>query len=163
MLLLLRHFTERAEGRDGGAGGGAVGLAVASGVDLLIDGLIVSAGFASGGNTGVLLVAALTLEFLFPGISVAATLGEDTPRWRIVGLPTALALLEVAGGVIGYLALGRVAAAVLAGVLAFGAVALMYLVTEELLVEAHEAKRSGWAVALFFVGFLAYLLIEQLF
>lgn len=38
----------------------------------------------------------------------------------------------------------------------------MYLVTEELLVEAHQAKETGWAVALFFVGFLAYLLIEEI-
>ena len=102
------------------------------------------------------------VQHVAAGVVFAAALGAGTPRWRIVGLPAGPALLEVAGGAIGYLALGRVSAAILAGVLAFGAVALMYLVTEDLLVEAHQVKETGWAVALFFVGFLAYLLIEEI-
>ena len=44
---------------------------------------------------------------------------------------------------------------------AFSLVALLYLVTEELLVEAHEAPEKPWTAALFFVGFLGMLLVEQ--
>ena len=44
-------------------------------------------------------------------------------------------------------------------VLSFGAAALLYLVTAELLREAHEERESASATALFFVGFLAFLVV----
>ncbi|MEX5714912.1 hypothetical protein IC615_09625 [Serratia ureilytica] len=46
--------------------------------------------------------------------------------------------------------------------LAFGLIALLYLVTEELLVEAHEGgKETPFAAAMFFAGFLLLLLLEE--
>jgi ZIP family zinc transporter len=36
---------------------------------------------------------------------------------------------------------------------------LLYLVTEELLVEAHETKDTAFATSMFFVGFLLFLLL----
>ena len=48
------------------------------------------------------------------------------------------------------------------GFLAFGLMALLYLVTEELLVEAHEKPDSPAISALFFVGFLGLLLVEEM-
>ena len=39
--------------------------------------------------------------------------------------------------------------------------ALLYLVTEELLIEAHETPDRPWVTAMFFVGFLALLLLEE--
>ena len=47
------------------------------------------------------------------------------------------------------------------GFLAFGLMALLYLVTEELLVEAHEKPDTPLISAMFFVGFLGLLLIEE--
>jgi ZIP family zinc transporter len=44
-------------------------------------------------------------------------------------------------------------------VLAFGAAALMFLVTEELLTEAHEEKETPLLTATFFAGFLAFLIL----
>lgn len=38
----------------------------------------------------------------------------------------------------------------------------MYLVTEDLLVEAHEIEETPSAVSLFFVGFLIYLAISEI-
>jgi len=49
----------------------------------------------------------------------------------------------------------------LTGFFAFGLIALLYLVTEELLVEAHETPDRPWVTAMFFVGFLALLLLEE--
>jgi ZIP family zinc transporter len=48
------------------------------------------------------------------------------------------------------------------GFLAFGLIALLYLVTEELLVEAHESEDRPWVTAMFFVGFLLLLLLDEL-
>ena len=39
--------------------------------------------------------------------------------------------------------------------------ALLYLVTEELLVEAHETPDRPWVAAMFFAGFLLLLLLEE--
>ena len=47
-------------------------------------------------------------------------------------------------------------------VLAFGVAALLYLVTEELLVEAHEVPETALVTSIFFVGFLLLLLIDLL-
>lgn len=50
----------------------------------------------------------------------------------------------------------------LGGVLAFGLAALLYLVTEELLVEAHEVRENRVTTSMFFAGFLLLLMIDVL-
>jgi ZIP family zinc transporter len=45
---------------------------------------------------------------------------------------------------------------------AFGLVALLYLVTEELLTEAHEKPETAWGTAMFFVGFLGLEVIDRM-
>mgnify|MGYP000439235608 CR=1 FL=1 len=44
----------------------------------------------------------------------------------------------------------------------FGTAALLYLVTEELLVEAHEKPDTPLISSMFFVGFLALLTLEEM-
>lgn len=156
----LRWGTDRLE-RPGGRGAN-LGLIAATGLDLLIDGLVTGAGFAAGESTGLLLIIALVLEFLFLGLAVASELGQGAARWQVIATPTGLSLLTVGGAAVGFSLLGGVSSAILALVLAFGAVALMYLVTEELLVEAHESAERPWIAASFFVGFLIYLVIDEL-
>ena len=46
--------------------------------------------------------------------------------------------------------------------LAFALAALLYLVTEELLAEAHETPDVPLVTALFFVGFLLFLMLGML-
>ena len=48
----------------------------------------------------------------------------------------------------------------LAGVISFGLAALLYLVTEELLFEAHEVKQTHPATAMFFGGFLTLIVFD---
>ncbi|MFC5063725.1 hypothetical protein [Actinomycetospora atypica] len=72
-----------------------------------------------------------------------------------------LSLLTVAGTAVGVVWLAGASPALLAGVLAFGAVAFMYLATEELLVEAHEQGETALGSVGFFVGFLIYLLLDE--
>lgn len=133
----------------------------AVGIDFAVDGLVLGAGFAVGGNTGLLLAVAITVEYLFVGLSMSSTLGEHASRRLVVGLPPGLALLTVVGAVVGATVLGSVSGRTLAGVLAFGAVAFMYLVVEELLVSAHEQGETAAGSALFFVGFLLYLVLTE--
>jgi ZIP family zinc transporter len=109
----------------------------------------------------VLLTIALAVEYLFVGLSLAATLAGRTSRTVVAAAPVVLALLTVLGTVVGVVLFGGVSATVLAGVLAFGAVAFMYLATEELLVEAHAEGETALGSVGFFVGFLIYLVLKQ--
>jgi ZIP family zinc transporter len=110
----------------------------------------------------VLLTIALAIEYLFVGLSLAATLPGTVPRRVVAVAPVVLALLTVLGTVLGVVMLDGASATVLAGVLAFGAVAFMYLATEELLVEAHEEGETAVGSVGFFVGFLIYLVLAEL-
>ena len=68
-------------------------------------------------------------------------------------VPSLLGLLTAAGAIGGAATFGNASAATQAGVLAFGA-ALLYLVTEELLIEAHETRDTPILTASFFFGFI---------
>ena len=141
---------------------GSLGLLLAIAVDILIDGLVLGIGFAAGAKAGLLLTIALTIEVLFLGLTVANELSERvTSRIKIVGTTAALVLLLPAGALLA----GPVAGLpgpVVTGFFAFGLIALLYLVTEELLVEAHETEDRPWVTAMFFAGFLVLLLLEEM-
>ncbi len=74
----------------------------------------------------------------------------------------ALAFLLLVGVGIGDYFLSGLTGFAFDTVLSFGAAALLYLVTEELLVEAHETPETPLTTAMFFVGFVLLLLVEML-
>lgn len=161
VMFTLRHLSDAAERRAEPYGSPLPFVLMATtGLDFLIDGVVLGAGSASDSTTGILLTIAITLEYLFVGLSVAATV-PNSARWLRIALPTGLALFTVVGTVIGVAALTDASKPVMAAVLGFGAVVFMYLVTEELLVKAHEQGETAFGSATFFLGFLCYLLIEQ--
>lgn len=110
----------------------------------------------------MLLTVALAVEYLFVGQSLSATLTGSVPLPTVAAAPVALALLTVFGTVAGVVLLSGASASLLAGVLAFGAVAFMYLATEELLVRAHQSGETATGSVGFFLGFLIYLVLHQL-
>ncbi len=139
------------------------GLLVAVAVDLAVDGLLIGVGFAAGAKQGILITIALTLEVLFVGTSVACEYADiGASRGKIFGVTAGLAAIIGTGAVIGLTFLGGLSGAPLAFVLAFGSAALLYLVTEELLVEAHETLDTPPITAAFFAGFLVLLIIDEL-
>jgi len=128
--------------------------------DVLIDGLLIGIGFVGGAKVGLLLTLALTTEFLFVGLTTASTLAATgLSRLRVLAGSTLLAVLVLVGAASGASVLSTAPEALQVGVLSFGVAALLYLVTEELLVEAHEVKETTFAAAMFFVGFLFFLVI----
>ncbi len=141
--------------------GSIASMLTAVGADLTLDGVLVGIAFAAGARTGVLLAIALACELLSLGLALAVALGRARAfRARQVGLPTALAAVTLLGGaVLGLGLLAHAPEALLAAVLAFGSAALLFLVTEELLVEAHRAGESTWATAMFFLGFLLFVVL----
>lgn len=142
---------------------GRLGTLVPIGIDFALDGLLVGLGFAAGDDVGRLLVIALTIELVALGLALAAEEGSDArTRWRAVGTTAALAVLLVVGALGGATAFSDLSGPRLADVLAFGSAALLYLVTEELLVEAHEVPETPWSTAMFFVGFGTLFVLDLL-
>lgn len=161
LVARLEPEEEGDETEDADAPRSAIGLLAAVGIDILIDGLLIGVGFAAGERVGTLLVVALTLELLFLGLSVAASLGErGVSRGRSILTVSGLSLLVIVGAALGGTLLRGLTGLPLEIVLSFGAAALLYLVTEELLVEAHEVKETPLITSAFFLGFIALYLIE---
>ena len=132
-------------------------------VDFTLDGFLIGVGFAAGAKQGVLLTIALALEALFLGGSGATALsGANASRNRVILTTVGFAALLLGGASAGTVLLRGVSGAVLDAVLSFGVAALLYLVTEELLVEAHETPETPLLSAMFFFGFLVLLVIEML-
>ncbi len=153
-MLLVKQLEEHVKG--------PAGLLTTVGVDVLIDGLVLGIGFAAGGTAGLLLTFALTLEVLFLGLTVATELGETIgSRLKVVGVTTALVLLLPIGALLST-PVATLPGPVLTGFFAFGLIALLYLVTEELLVEAHKVPDRPWVTGMFFLGFLILLVLEEL-
>ena len=133
------------------------------GVDIVVDGLMLGIGFAAGTKQGILLTVALAFELISPGLAVVLELKQGRiSRGRILSSIIALSGLFIFGAVAGSAALSLISGALLAGVIAFGAAALLFLVTEELLTEAHEVAENPLLTSAFFVGFLAVFLLELL-
>ena len=144
-----------------GRASGPIAMLGAVAVDILIDGLVLGLAFVAGGKAGMLLTIALTLEVLFLGLTVTTELGETIKsKARIIAITMGIALLLPIGAAIAT-PVATFPPVVIAGFLSFGLMALLYLVTEELLVEAHEKPDTSLISAMFFIGFLGLLLIEE--
>ncbi len=124
------------------------GIIIPVGIDLFIDGVLIALGFAAGVKGGIVLLAGLTLETLSLGLSKARVV-------LLAGVAGGIVVLAGAGA--GFAIVG-LSGSLLAGILGFGVAALLYLVTEELLREAHEGADTPVITATFFAGFLLPLL-----
>lgn len=153
VMLGLKQIEERFAGK--------LALIAAVGLDILIDGLVLGLAFIAGAKAGLLLTIALTLEVLFLGLSVTTELAEGTrSKLRVIATVAVLALMLPLGALVA-VPVATLPAVVIAGFLSFGLMALLYLVTEELLVEAHARPDTPLISAMFFLGFLVLLLIEE--
>lgn len=138
-------------------------LLIVIGVDLLVDGLLVGTGAAVSIRTAVIITIALTAEVLFLVLALGLRLADSGVSKLKGALTTCgLSLLVAVGAMVGAVALGGASATVLSLVLAFAAAALLWLVVEELLVEAHEVTERPWMAVMFFVGFLALFVLASL-
>lgn len=141
----------------------AAGLVVPIGVDAVLDGVMIGIGFVAGAKQGVLLASALALEMFSIGLALTTTLRHaGSPLRRSAGVTIAIALLILVGVGAGTLLLAGASEHLLAGVFAFASAALLYLVTEELLVRAHAAAETTIATTMFFVGYLLFLLLGMM-
>ena len=162
-MLAVKFFAEKFEQKqDGKINKNALpmGLLVALGIDLAIDGLLLGVGFAAGNTEGILLSVALALETFSLGLAVVlACIDCNFTKQKNLLILLVLGLIFFAGAILGITLLSGLSQEWLELVLSFGLAALLFLVTEELLTEAHEEKETLLQTAMFFVGFLIFLII----
>lgn len=163
LMLVMRWFMENklAPNKEAAAENPAT-LILVVGLDILIDGILIGVGIRLGQSTGILLTTALAIEILFLGLSTGAEMVEaHYPRKTIISILGILTLPPILGVFTGGYLFAGASHVVMTIVLSFAAAALLYLVTEELLVEAHEVPETPFATAAFFTGFLVFYLLEM--
>lgn len=160
-MYAMKLWTLRMEasGHQPGKSGIDWGLLVATFIDVAIDGFIIGAGFAAGGETGMILALGLSVELLFLGLALTS---DSTRGWRIVMIAGALGVTVLVCALLGNFLLSDASNNTIAAALAFSAAALLYLVTDELLVEAHEVEEKPIATLVLFGGFLVFWSIQLL-
>lgn len=163
LMIGIRKFTEGKEEKTANVLQQKlpVSLLIAIGVDIFIDGLLLGIGFTAGNTEGMLLAFALSVELLSLGMATAAELGDNNlSKQKSIALIAGLAIVFFISAVLGATLLHNLSHNALEVVLSFGLSALLFLVTEELLIEAHEEKETVWHTSAFFVGFLLFLIFE---
>lgn len=157
-MAALETITRRLEQRSGGRGG--VGVLAVLAVDFFIDGLLLGVALHHDHSFGLVLAVALTLEDLVTAVSVSSTLvGTMSDRHMVATVSlvgTGFPLGAMTGGLLG----GLITGGLYAAVLAFAAVALLFLALEELLKEAHETEEHPLVTSTLFVGLFAFLMLE---
>ena len=137
-------------------------------IDSLVDGFLIGLSCALSTHAGLVLAFATCIEMAFLGAAFAATVSRCTgarlaARLAVIVLPPLTLLGAAAVGA----ALGDISStrpAVFVAFVAFGVVELLFLVTHELLIEAHEALNGSsvwWINVWLFVGIGLVLVMNR--
>lgn len=162
-MLGIHKLSKTIEKREiGGQFASASGLLITVCIDMLIDGVLIGVTFLNNPDTGAIIAVALAIEVLFLGVAAVVALPKDLGLAQKLAVPAVFGLLLTVGVIGGVLALEGVTGAPIAIILAFGSAALLYLVTEELLVKAGKVPETPVSTTLFFVGFLTIFLLDML-
>jgi ZIP family zinc transporter len=162
-MLGIRAWSQRLESRSPVTTGTIPsGFVVAMGVDFLVDGVLLGLGTLAGERVGTLMAIVLSVELFSLGGAVVSRIGGE-------GVSTGKQLAVLASMVVTFLVgvygaqrlLGDASPELLVVFLSFGLSALLFLVTEELLSEAHETEDTLLSTSMFFTGFLGFLLFEM--
>lgn len=161
-LFAAKYLSQFLEEKQWGPKSLSFSLVLAVWIDVFIDGLLIGIAFLAGEQGGFLITIALAIELLFLGLSTVATLsGKQAPTWYRLGVVIVLALTVPVSRALGSHFFAHASPELMNGILAFGVAALLYLVVEELLVEAHQEVEKIWMPLFFFGGFLLILLLEK--
>jgi ZIP family zinc transporter len=161
-MIGVRKLTEGNENKTAGIDKNEIpfSLLIAIAVDIFIDGLLLGIGFTAGNTEGILLAIALSLELLSLGMATATELGENNiSKKKSIITISILSMVFFISAVLGATLLHTLSHKALEIVFSFGLSALLFLVTEELLTEAHQEKETVWHSTVFFGGFLLFVIL----
>ncbi|OLT35736.1 ZIP family zinc transporter [Actinomadura sp. CNU-125] len=166
LFLGLDRLADHLEARtasSGRNGDGGAPWAIYGGValDLFSDGILIGTGAVINPSLGVLLALGQAPADLPEGFAAAAALrGANVPRRRRLAAGSGFAIPILAGAVAGYLALREAPQTVTLSVLAFTGGALLSVVVEEMVQQAHEANDSRWDSLFLVAGFTVFAAVS---
>jgi len=130
-------------------------------VDSFMDGFLIGITGAAGPGATIIMAGSLSVEMSFVGLTLA-TACHGMPYSKAIPAALAGPITLVIGAVLGGLLTTQIAGdpAMLAGIMGFGTSALLFMVAEELLLEAHEDGEHVWWVDVqlytgFYWGFMS--------
>ena len=132
-------------------------------VDSLIDGLVVGISNEAA-QQGWVIPLAVGLEMGLAALGLGTLLGRGSGRWRSSLAGGLMALNYLIGLTISVVLTNGLQGPALTAMLAFGTAALIYLVVEEVMKEAHSRGEddSGVVNVAFFIGLLLIWLLDSL-
>eukprot|EP00854_Cymbomonas_tetramitiformis_P008147 gene8147-9679_t len=143
-------------------------LIVAVGIDAFVDGFLIGLSYIESHHAGYVLSAATCLEMGALGLTSCATVLSSVNSKKMMIVSSILVCLPVltlvgSGALAGVLAVPLNAVpAVKPGFISFCVVALLFLVSQELLIEARENSANRWWInMLFFVGVFTLLAVDK--
>jgi len=141
-------------------------LVAAVNVDSFVDGLLVGLAYTASAQAGYLMAFATCIEMGFLGLSFSATLQNITDsKLKHLAHSLAPSCVLLLGGLMGAAAGEQFQSspAMFAGFISFAIVALLFLVTQELLAEAREAEVGDlWYINIWvFFGIFTVVLVEK--
>ena len=131
-------------------------------IDSLIDGLVVGISSKAAGQQWVIPVA-VALEMGLATLGLGTLLGRGAGRWQSRVSGALMAFTYVIGLSVSLVITNGLQGPALTGTLAFGTAALIYLVVEEVMKEAHARGEddSGVVNVAFFIGLLCIWLLDS--
>jgi len=140
-----------------------IGLIAAVWMNGAIDGTLIGISYIGGGAAGLITALALAIEQGLLGITTAKSIMKSFSASATLAISLSLAIPIPVCGLISGTLLANVSGAIYIGLNSFGLAGLLYLVTEELLVEAHEDHTTDtWYVTIqFFTGFLFVIAMDN--
>lgn len=139
------------------------GLVLAVVIDSMVDGMLIGLAASVDLKSGCLMAMATTIEMAFLGYSYSCTLAKCTPscvKTLVLALPPLMILLaSIVAGAAAHVVEHSPA---FVGLIAFSLVALLFLVVEELLLEAHEKESSDeWHISgCLYVGLILSICLD---
>lgn len=129
-----------------------------------MDGLLIGLCCVVGSSAGLTMAGALALEMCFLGMATSTCLAKHRVRTHShVLITVVLPLFIMLGGVMGGFVLSYLSGPPFVGVVSFGVAALLWLVTEELMIEAHADKEADTTAVtlMFFWGFIMVVMLNN--
>jgi len=140
-----------------------LGLIIAVSFDCLIDGILIGITYTASTSAGLITGIALCIEQCLLGISTSTSLNKyRVDKTLIIVMSSTIPFFVLFGGLMGCTVLADMSGHAFHAVVSFGIAGLLYLVTEELMIEAHEFTGTDkWYISvLFFYGFIFVVILD---
>ncbi len=126
------------------------------------EGLAVGVGFGNGDiANGLSLAIAIGLQNIPEGLAVALPLlREGLDSWKVYLIALGTGLVEPVGGLIG-VGLVQIAAPLLPWALAFAAGAMLFVISHEIIPEAHKNSASKASTHALLIGFVIMMFLDN--